>query len=64
MKAERDIKKQEALVSVLWQFAKNVKTDECPDCTAEDGTSLRLAHVGEAMDTILSIFGFEKIDVQ
>lgn len=60
------VEKQENVVSIIWQFAKNVQTQPEKGCVAtrDDGTRLSLHHVGDALDKIMATFGYATVSVQ
>ena len=57
----RDVAKQEQVVAVLWEFARDLKLrpERGTVATAQDGVRVSLDHVGKAMSHILNIFGYQ-----
>jgi len=64
---KHSIEKQEAVVSALWDFVRDMQKhpDDGHQCTlARDGTTASLKHIGTALDKILAAFGYKKLEVQ
>lgn len=62
-----NIEKQEQVVKLLWEFAKNIQQNPEKGCVAtnvETGTKLSLDHVGEALHGIMANFGYGVLEVQ
>jgi hypothetical protein len=59
------IDKQENVVSILWQFAHNIQTNPEKGCvaTSEDGTRLSIDHVTDALQKIMSNFGYATLTI-
>ena len=57
---------QEEVVSVLWDFAR--QNDDCPPevkaMKCDEGTSVSLEAVEEALKRIMEIFGYDVVEIQ
>jgi hypothetical protein len=66
-KRSRNIKKQEAVVSALWNFAADItkrglEGTQCANVRL--GVSVSLKHIGTALGSIMDIFGYDVAEVQ
>jgi hypothetical protein len=62
-----NLKKQEAVVSALWNFAAELKNHPTTGQLAKNlalGVTLSLDQVGTALEKIMSIFGYQIVSVQ
>ena len=67
MREKRDVEKQEALVTELWDFAKRAQDTYRKgsyDCRQDGGASLQLADVHHTLETIMGIFGYVVTEIQ
>jgi hypothetical protein len=58
-----NIEKQEHVVKLLWEFARDLQTKPCT-CTDSHGTRVHLDSVGVALREIMDNFGYAVVDVQ
>jgi len=60
------IDKQENVVSILWDFARNLQQNPEYGCvsTLGDGTRVSLDHIGKALLAIMDNFGYATKKVQ
>lgn len=62
-----NVHKQEAVVAALWDFASDLqhRPKEGQVITAEsDGTKVSSKHIGRAIGEIMSIFGYDIVEIQ
>lgn len=65
MRIRTSVEKQENVVAILWQFARNIEKEPEKGCvaTAEDGTRLSTDHVGDALRKIMDNFGYATVSI-
>lgn len=64
MTNDKDIERQEKLVSALWGFAYGLQNAEKFDVVAEDGTKMNMEELKLAKEVILAIFGQTPTEIQ
>ncbi len=58
-----DVEKQEEVVAALWEFAEQ-QWLRPPDATKTNSVSVNLASVGETLERIMKVFGYEVVSIE
>lgn len=67
---KRNIERQEAVVSALWEFAADLQLRPRVGCVSrlasgpDKGAEASLDHIGTALRKIMSAFGYQVLEVQ